>query len=76
MLLSSPNIASKENVVRTFDHEVKAMSVIKPFMAGPSDGAVIKPFYNELEGLVIAHGICPKYVQDSYNMASLAFDEA
>lgn len=76
MLLGSPNIASKENIVRTFDHEVKAMSVIKPFMVGPTDGAVIKPFYNEFEGVVIAHGICPKYIQDSYNMASLAFDEA
>ncbi len=75
-LLSSPNITTKENVVRRYDHEVKGTSVIKPIMAGPGDAAVIRPLYNSDEGLVISHGICPRYVQDGYAMASLAFDEA
>jgi phosphoribosylformylglycinamidine synthase len=74
-LLSMPNIASKEWVIRQYDHEVKAMSVVKPLMIGPSDGAVIAPLYNSKEGIVIAHGICPKFVHDSYDMAALAFDE-
>jgi phosphoribosylformylglycinamidine synthase len=75
-LLSSPDITTKESVVRRYDHEVKGMSVIKPTMPGPSDGAVIRPLYDSDEGLVIAHGICPRYVQDGHAMACLAFDEA
>ncbi|MEM3422486.1 MAG: phosphoribosylformylglycinamidine synthase subunit PurL [Candidatus Bilamarchaeaceae archaeon] len=75
-LLSSPNICSRESVIRRYDHEVKGMSVIKPIMSGPNDAAVIRPLYTSNEGIVIAHGICPKYVQDGYVMAQLAFDEA
>ncbi|MFH1520174.1 MAG: phosphoribosylformylglycinamidine synthase subunit PurL [Candidatus Micrarchaeota archaeon] len=75
-LLSSPNITTKESVIRRYDHEVKGHSVIKPIMAGPTDGAVIKPVYTSNEGIVLAHGICPKYVQDGYAMAAMAFDEA
>ncbi|MFH1785023.1 MAG: phosphoribosylformylglycinamidine synthase subunit PurL [Candidatus Micrarchaeota archaeon] len=75
-LLSSPNITTKENVIRRYDHEVKGMSVIKPIMAGPNDAAVIRPVYNSKEGLVVSHGICSKYVQDGYSMAAMAFDEA
>lgn len=75
-LLSSPNITSREAVIRRYDHEVKGMGVVKPLMVGPADAAVIRPLYDSNEGLVIAHGICPKYVQDGYVMAQLAFDEA
>ena len=76
MLLSWPDITTKEPVIRRYDHEVKGESVIKPLMRGPSDAAVIRPLYRSGEGLVIAHGICPKFAQDGYAMASLAFDEA
>ncbi len=75
-LLSSPNVASKENVIRRYDHEVKGLSVIKPIMLGPCDAAVIKPLYDSEEGIVVSHGICPRYIHDGYAMASLAFDEA
>jgi phosphoribosylformylglycinamidine (FGAM) synthase-like enzyme len=44
-LLADPTITSKENLVRQYDHEVQARSVIKPFtgikMDGPTDGAVL-----------------------------------
>jgi len=76
MLLSSPNVASKEGVIRRYDHEVKGMSVIKPIMKGIADAAVIRPLYHSEEGLVISHGLCPKVIQDSYDMAALSFDEA
>jgi phosphoribosylformylglycinamidine synthase len=76
LLLSSPDITTKESVIRRYDHEVKAQSVIKPLMRGPNDAAVIKPLYDSDEGIVISHGICPKFIHDSYLMASLAFDEA
>ncbi len=44
-LLASPDIRSKEDVVRRYDHEVQAATVVKPFVgradAGPSDAAVL-----------------------------------
>ena len=76
MLLSSSNITTRDSVVRKYDHEVKGGSVIKPIMLGPGNGGVVSPVYGNNEGIVIAHGICPKYVQDGYVMAAMAFDEA
>lgn len=80
-VLSSYNVASKEYVVRQYDHEVQAGSVIKPLMGskcdGPSDAAVIRIDLNAFDGLVVAHGICPKYSDiDTYWMAACAVDEA
>jgi len=75
-LLCSPNITTKEQIIRRYDHEVKGTSIIKPLMRGPSDAGVIKPVFGSPEGVVVSHGICPKYEQDGYAMASLAFDEA
>ena len=77
-LLASPNIASKEWVIRQYDHEVQGGSVVKPVMCGngTSDGGVIRPLLGCQEGLVISHGLCPKQVEDSYHMAQLAVDEA
>jgi len=80
-ILASLNVCSKESVVRRYDHEVQGMSVIKPFIGisndGPSDAAVIKPLPESNEGLVVSHGICPKFSDyDTYNMAALALDEA
>ncbi|PKO20831.1 MAG: phosphoribosylformylglycinamidine synthase [Chloroflexi bacterium HGW-Chloroflexi-1] len=44
-LLAMPDIRSKEDVVRRYDHEVQAGTVVKPFVgradAGPSDAAVL-----------------------------------
>ncbi|MFA5050120.1 MAG: phosphoribosylformylglycinamidine synthase subunit PurL [Candidatus Micrarchaeia archaeon] len=76
LLASSPNIASKEQIVRRYDHEVQGGSVIKPITKSPNDGAVIRPILDSKEGLVVSHGICPKYIQDSYDMSAMAFDEA
>lgn len=80
-LLSEPNIASKEKLVRQYDHEVKAHTMQRPFvgekMDGPSDGAVLKPLYDSYEGLTITHGIAPRVSEsDAYDMAQSAFDEA
>ena len=79
-LLSSPNIASRESVIRTYDHEVKGNTVIKPLHgenAGPSDAAVLKPLDHSWKGLVISCGINPNYGKiDPYWMAASAIDEA
>lgn len=80
-LLSSLNICSKESVVRRYDHEVQGGSVVKPFTGitndGPSDAAVVRPLLDSFEGVVTAHGICPRYSDiDAYHMTANAVDEA
>ena len=80
-LLSSLNICSKESVVRRYDHEVQGGSVVKPFTGvcndGPSDAAVVRPILDSFEGVVTAHGICPRYSDiDTYDMTTNAVDEA
>jgi phosphoribosylformylglycinamidine synthase len=79
-LLGAPNIASKESVVRTYDHEVKGNTTLKPFQgkyAGPNDAAVLKPLDDSWKGLVISCGMNPNYGKiDAYWMAASAIDEA
>jgi len=79
-ILSSPNVASKESVIRTYDHEVKGNTVLKPLQGrygGPSDAAVIKPLSNSWKGIIISCGMNPNYGKiDPYWMAASAVDEA
>ncbi len=79
-LLSAPNIASKERVVRTYDHEVKGNTTLKPFQgkyAGPNDAAVLKPINNSWKGLSVSCGMNPNYGKiDAYWMAASVIDEA
>jgi phosphoribosylformylglycinamidine synthase II len=77
-LLSRLNICSKEYVIRQYDHEVQAGSVIKPLTGdGPSDAAIIRPLLDSMEGVVVANGICPRYGDiDTYHMTACAIDEA
>lgn len=79
-ILSSPNVASREQVIRTYDHEVKGNTALKPLQsehAGPNDAAVIKPLDNSWKGLVISCGMNPAYGKiNSYWMAASAVDEA
>jgi phosphoribosylformylglycinamidine synthase len=79
-LLSSPNIASKESVIRTYDHEVKGNTALKPLQgeySGPNDAAVIKPLGNSWKGIAISCGMNPNYGKiDAYWMAASAIDEA
>ncbi len=80
-ILADPTIASKEAVVRVYDHEVLGGTVIKPLVGiandGPGDAAVIKPLPNSNRGLVISNGINPRYgLLDPYHMAMCALDEA
>ncbi len=80
-LLGRLNICSKEYVVRQYDHEVQGGSVVKPLTGvqddGPSDAAVLRFDLDRFDGLVIAHGICPRYSDiDTYHMAACAIDEA
>ncbi|MCW8860512.1 MAG: phosphoribosylformylglycinamidine synthase subunit PurS, partial [Deltaproteobacteria bacterium] len=79
-LLGRLNICSKESVVRRYDHEVQAGTVIKPLVGilndGPSDAAVFRPLLDSFEAVVVAHGICPSYSDiDTYHMMACAIDE-
>ncbi len=80
-LLSHPNIASKEWVIRQYDHEVQGRTIIKPLVGvandGPSDACVVKPRFDSLRGLIISCGINFKYGDiDPYWMAAGNIDEA
>ncbi len=79
-LLNSYNICSKEYVIRQYDHEVQGGSVVKPLTGinndGPSDASVIRYDLQSESGIVISHGICPKYSDyDTYWMVANAIDE-
>jgi phosphoribosylformylglycinamidine synthase len=80
-ILSSYNVASKEWVIRQYDHEVQGTSVVKPLTGvvndGPGDAAVIRPKYNSNRGLAISCGMNPCYGDiDPYWMALAGIDEA
>ncbi|MBO4300779.1 MAG: phosphoribosylformylglycinamidine synthase [Desulfovibrio sp.] len=80
-MLGTLNICSKEYIVRQYDHEVRGGSVIKPLTGvkrdGPADAGVLRPLLEADAGIVVAHGICPKYSDyDTYWMMANAMDEA
>jgi len=80
-ILSSYNVASKEWVIRQYDHEVQGSSVVKPLTGvnndGPSDAAVIRPKFDSDRGLAISCGMNPLYGDiDPYWMALAGIDEA
>ena len=80
-ILSSYNVASKEWVIRQYDHEVQGGSVVKPLVGvtndGPGDAAVIRPKFNSDKGLAISCGMNPVYGDiDPYWMALAGIDEA
>lgn len=83
-LLGRPNIKSKENLVRRYDHEVQAATHIKPFVGkeaqGPGDSGVIwlAPHGGcEKSGVAIGCGLRPNLSHyDAYAMAAYAVDES
>jgi phosphoribosylformylglycinamidine synthase len=80
-ILSSYNVASKEWIIRQYDHEVQGGSVVKPLTGvnndGPSDAAVIQPKLESNRGLAISCGMNPVYGDiDPYWMALAGIDEA
>lgn len=84
LLLQDDNIKSKESLIRQFDHEVKASTIVKPFItnehSSPSDAAVIWTHLyggSENGAIVISNGLCPQLSHiDTYYMTQMAMDEA
>ncbi|MBN1537406.1 MAG: phosphoribosylformylglycinamidine synthase subunit PurL [Anaerolineales bacterium] len=81
-LLAHPNIASKESVVRVYDHEVQGATVIKPLMGfnhdGPCDACVLRPLETQgNQAFALSAGINPEYGKtNAAQMAVNAIDEA
>jgi phosphoribosylformylglycinamidine synthase len=80
-ILSSPNVCSKEWIIRQYDHEVQGGSVLKPLVGvkddGPGDAAVVMPILGSWRGLAIGCGLNPHYGdRDPWAMAASAIDEA
>ncbi|MDP3730378.1 MAG: phosphoribosylformylglycinamidine synthase subunit PurL [Candidatus Omnitrophota bacterium] len=80
-LLSNPNIASKEWIIRQYDHEVQGGSVLKPLQGvnndGPGDASITRPLLSSNKGIVLACGINPDFGKiDPYWMAASVIDEA
>ena len=80
-ILSRENIASKEVKSRQYDHEVKARTIVKPFVGVaadvPADATVFLVDYERPEGVVLSEGINPYYSDlDTRHMAMAVVDEA
>ncbi|HKW42675.1 MAG TPA: phosphoribosylformylglycinamidine synthase subunit PurL, partial [Thermoplasmata archaeon] len=80
-LLASPNIASKECVIRQYDHEVRAATVLKPLQgvigkASHGDAAVIRPRIDSWKALAIAVASTPQFTAiDPFRGGASAVDE-
>lgn len=80
-LIAMPNIASKEAVIRRYDHEVRANTVIKPMqgtvnMQTHGDAVVIKPLEKSFKGLSITSDVNPFLCKiDPYWGAASAVEE-
>ena len=81
--LADPDVATKEHIVRTYDHEVRGGSVSRPtcgpFADGPSDAAVLRPLrtWDRPRGFAVGFGINPYLGRiDPYAMALGVIDEA
>ena len=80
-ILASPNVASKEWVIRQYDHEVQGGLVLKPLVGrendGPGDACITTPVLGSRRGVIVSNGINPKYGDiDPYHSAAAAIDEA
>jgi phosphoribosylformylglycinamidine synthase II len=81
-LLALPNIASKVDVIRVYDHEVQGGTAVKPLVGvendGPSDACVLVPLGTSgPRGIVLSCGFNPEIGKvDPYRMAVCAVDEA
>ncbi len=54
-----------------------SLSLTGRYNDGPADAGVVRPDLSSVNGVVISHGICPKYSRfDTYNMVACAIDEA
>ncbi len=80
-MVEQPNIASKEWIIRQYDHEVQGGSVIKPLVGVkhniPSDASVTRPVITSQKGIAFSQSLLPWYSKiDAYHMMTCTIDEA
>lgn len=80
-LLSRPNISSGEAKARHYDHEVKGLTVIKPYIGVhndvPAEATVFLARHGSKRGIVLSEGVNPFLSElDPFAMAATAVDEA
>ena len=79
-VLALPDVASKERIVRQYDHEVQGCSVLKPLLGpgeGPADGTVIRGVLGRDRGIVLGVGLRHHIGRlDPYQMAAGGIAEA
>ncbi len=75
------NVCSGEKKARQYDHEVKGLSVIKPFVGVANDVSsdatlfMVEPLSKE--GIILSYGIQPRYSDiDTYHMTASVIDLA
>ncbi len=81
-LMGRLNLCSGEAKARQYDHEVKGLSVVKPYVGVgndvASDAAILavdRP--DSLEGVILAAGVAPRYSDiDTYHMMASVIDLA
>ena len=80
-LLAAPNITSREGIIRQYDHEVRASTVLKPMQGvigkqTHGDAAVIKPLEESYKGLAITSDVNPAFCKlNPFWGAASAIDE-
>lgn len=80
-LLASPNVASREYVIRQYDHEVRASTVLKPLQgiigkAAHGDASVIRPLIDSWRALAISVASTPQFTSlDPFRGGASAVDE-
>lgn len=80
-VLGHPSVASKEWIVRQYDHEVQGGTVLKPYQGanghGAGDGTVLKPRLDLPQGIALGCGLWPRQAElDPYAATANAIDEA
>ncbi len=79
-LLAHPNVASNEDIIRRYDHEILGSTVVRPLVGvaadAPADGVVIAG-HAATEGFAVGIGVNPWYgLHDPEAMAIAVVDEA
>ena len=80
-VVSSPNVSSREWIIRQYDHEVRGCTVIKPLQGivgreSHGDAAVIKPLENSFKGIAVTADVNPNFLdRNPYWGACSAVDE-
>ncbi|HKQ60090.1 MAG TPA: phosphoribosylformylglycinamidine synthase subunit PurS, partial [Candidatus Polarisedimenticolaceae bacterium] len=80
-LLRRPGLRSNETRARHYDHEVKGLTAVKPWVGVradvPAEASVFLARHGSLRGFVLSEGINPFYSDiDTAAMAAAAVDEA